>query len=133
EDTFCKSGNLSSSRNFLLLCGRSKHGILRSFRHSEFKNGLRGYFDLLARCWIPANTGLSFLLYKLAKAGKRELTLLRFTICEISERRHKVFDLFLADTGLVGHLSEDLGLGHLCHQNPPLRSCLPELPSEIFR
>src|SRR5262245_35567466 len=105
----------------LLLCRRSEHCIFGSFGHSEFQNGLRGDFDFLACRRIPADARLSLLLYEFAEARNREFTLLRFPIGEISERRYKVFDLLLADARFVGHLREDLGLGHLCHQNPPLK------------
>src|SRR5215475_1413489 len=113
---------LMLKRISLLLCRRSENCILGSLGHSEFQDGLRGDFDFLARRWIPAESSLSFLLYEFAEARNRELTLLRFPIGEISKRHNKVFDLFLADARLVGHLCEDLGLGHLCHQNPPLKS-----------
>ena len=78
-----------------------------------------GDFDFLTSGWIPAGSGLPFLLNQFAEAWNGELTLLRFAICEISERRNEVFNLFLADTRLAGHFREDLGLSHLCHQNPP--------------
>src|SRR5215470_7996343 len=111
----------SLKRICLFLCRRSEHCIFGSLGHSEFQNGLRGDFDFLARRWIPADSRLSLLLYEFAEARNRELTLLRFPIGEISERGYKILDLFLADARFVGHLCEDLGLGHLCHQNPPLK------------
>src|SRR5262245_60874108 len=113
---------LTLSRLSLFLSRRSEHCILSSFRHAEFQNGLCGDFNFLASRRIPADARLSFLLYEFPEARNRELTLLRFPICEISERRNEIFDLFLADARFVGHFCEDLGLGHLCHyQNPPLK------------
>src|ERR1041385_6416828 len=93
---------------------RPQHSVLRSFRHTEFQNGFGGDFDFLTSGWIAAGSGLPFLLYQFAEAWNGELTLLRFAICEISERRDEVFNLFLADTRLAGHFREDLGLSHLC-------------------
>src|SRR5262245_28576907 len=53
----------------LLLRRRSEHGVLPGFRYTEFQNGLRGNFDLLARRWIPADARFSFCFTSFPRPG----------------------------------------------------------------
>ena len=77
-------------------------------------------FPTLLGRWIASEARLPLLLNQFAESRKSEFTLLRFAVGEIGKRHQKIFHLFLGDTGLRRHLGDNLGLGHLCHQIPPL-------------
>ena len=95
--------------------GLGRHnGILGGLRESELHGRLSLDFDRLAGRWIAAHSGCTLGLHQLAQARNRELAVLsgvggRGLDQEIEEGR----DLLGRHFHLLGHVSNQLGLGHL--------------------